>query len=402
MIEISGRFNTAVCYCDEIEATAREQIRELCEQRAFANSRIRIMPDVHAGSACTIGTTMTIEDRAVPNLVGVDIGCGMETVLLEDKGIDFDRLDAVIRERVPSGQAIRETPHPLTSEIDLEALRCRSAVNLERALLSLGTLGGGNHFIEADRDEDGRLYLVIHSGSRYMGLQTANHYQKLGWKTLKRAPNEARLALIERYKAEGRAAELNDALQALSAEYASFLDVPECFAYVEGKNLEDYIHDMRIVQRFAALNRQAMAQTILEGMNLHAADQFTTIHNYIDTEHRILRKGSVSAQKGERLLIPINMRDGALLCVGKGNPEWNCSAPHGAGRLMSRAVARDTLTVEEFQRQMAGIYTTCVAQGTLDESPMAYKSIDAILSQIGPTAEVVRQIKPIYNYKAGT
>ena len=402
MMEIIGRHNRAICYCDEIEETARQQIRDLCDQRAFAGSKIRIMPDVHAGVSCTIGTTMTIGDRAVPNLVGVDIGCGMETVLLEEKAIDFDRLDRVIRERVPSGQEVRRTPHPLTNEIDLEALRCRSAVSLDRAALSLGTLGGGNHFIEVDRDEDGRLYLVIHSGSRYLGLQTANHYQKLGWKTLKRVPDEARQALIERYKAEGRASELSDALRAMSAEYRPMTEVPERFAYVEGQNLEDYIHDMRIVQRFAALNRQAMAQTILEGMDLHAADRFTTIHNYIDTEHRILRKGSVSAQKGERLLIPINMRDGALICVGRGNPEWNCSAPHGAGRLMSRTVAQNTLTVEEFQRQMAGIYTTCVAQGTLDESPMAYKGIDAILSQICPTAEVVRQIRPVYNYKAGT
>jgi RNA-splicing ligase RtcB len=252
-----------------------------------------------------------------------------------------------------------------------------------------------------DRDEDGTLYLVIHSGSRYLGVQTAGYYQRLGWKTLNRVTAEAREALIERYKAEGRTAELSDALRALSEEYAQASNVPERFAYVEGENLEDYIHDMRLVQRFAALNRQAMAQAILEGMGLNAADQFTTTHNYIDTEHRILRKGSVSAQKGERLLIPINMRDGALLCVGKGNPEWNFSAPHGAGRLLSRTAAQDALTVEEFQREMEGIYTTCVSQGTLDESPMAYKGIDAILSQIGPTAEVIRQIRPIYNYKAG-
>ena len=401
MIEIKGRYNTATCYCDEIEEAARQQIQDLCDQRVFAGSRIRIMPDVHAGKACTIGTTMTIEDKAVPNLVGVDIGCGMETVLLEEKRIDFDRLDRVIREQVPSGKDVRQTPHSLNREIDLSMLRCHLAINMERAFLSLGTLGGGNHFIEVDRDEEGRLYLVIHSGSRNLGVQMAAYYQKLGWKCLNRVPNEAREALIERYKAEGRTDELNDALRAMSEGYMPAVDVPECFAYVEGENLEDYIHDMHLVQRFATLNRQAMVQTILEGLNLHMADQFTTIHNYIDIEHRTLRKGSVSAQMGERLLIPINMRDGALLCVGKGNPEWNFSAPHGAGRLMRRSVAQNTLTVEEFQRQMAGIYTTCVSQGTLDESPMAYKGIDAILSQIGPTAEVIRQIKPIYNYKAG-
>ena len=401
MIEIRGRYNTAICYCDEIEETARQQIQAMCDQPVFANSRIRIMPDVHAGKACTIGTTMTIEDKAVPNLVGVDIGCGMETVLLEEKRIDFDQMDRIIREQVPSGQAVREEPHPLNAEIDLSALVSSPAINMERALLSLGTLGGGNHFIEVDRDEEGRLYLVIHSGSRNLGAQTAAYYQKLAWKALNRVSDETRIELIKRYKAEGRTAELNDALRALGEGYAPFINVPQHFAYVEGENLHHYIHDMRLVQRFAVLNRQAMAKTILEGMNLHIADQFTTIHNYIDTEHGILRKGSVSAQKGERLLIPINMRDGALVCVGKGNPEWNFSAPHGAGRLLSRTAAQNTLSVEQFQREMEGVYTTCVSQSTLDESPMAYKGIDAILSQIGPTAEVVRQIRPVYNYKAG-
>jgi len=401
MIEIRGQFNGAICYCDDMDDSAAKQIRDMCDQPIFAGSKIRIMPDVHAGNGCTIGTTMTIGERAVPSLVGVDIGCGMETIQMEERVIDFDRLDRVIREQVPSGQAVREEPHQLNAEIDLSTLVCRHAINMERAVLSLGTLGGGNHFIEVDRDDEGRLYLVIHSGSRNLGAQTAAYYQKLGWKTLNRAPDKVRLALIERYKAEGRTAELNDALRALEEGYETSVDVPQHFAYVEGENLEHYIHDMRLVQRFAVLNRQAMAQAILEGMGLHNADQFTTIHNYIDTEHRILRKGSVSAQKGERLLIPINMRDGALMCVGKGNPEWNFSAPHGAGRLLSRTAAQNTLTVEQFQREMEGVYTTCVSQGTLDESPMAYKGIDAILSQIGPTAEVVRQIRPVYNYKAG-
>ena len=401
MIEIRGQYNTALCYCDEMEDTARQQIQEMCDQRLFAGSRIRIMPDVHAGAGCTIGTTMTIVDRAVPSLVGVDIGCGMETVRLEEKSVDFDALDRVIRRHIPSGKASRRTPHPLMAQVDLDQLRCRRAINPERTALSLGTLGGGNHFIEVDRDDDGALYLVIHSGSRSLGAQTASHYRRLGWQTMNRVPDEARQALIDRYKAQGRADEIEAALKAQSEGYAAPGDIPEKFAYLEGGNLEDYIHDMRLVQRFASLNRQAMAQTILEHMGLHVADQFTTIHNYIDTEHRILRKGSVSAQAGERLLIPINMRDGALICVGKGNPEWNCSAPHGAGRLLSRSVAQNSLSLEEFRRQMSGIYTTCVAQGTLDESPMAYKGIDAILSQIGPTADIVRRIRPVYNYKAG-
>ena len=401
MIEIRGRYNTAVCYTDTLEETARQQIQEMCDQRLFAGSKIRIMPDVHAGTGCTIGTTMTVTDQAAPNLVGVDIGCGMETVKLADREIDFEKLDQVIRAQVPSGENIRNTPHPLTDQIDLNQLRCRSAIHMERAVLSLGTLGGGNHFIEIDRDEEGNLYLIVHSGSRYLGVQTASFYRKLGWGAMNRLSDEARRGLIERFKAEGRTREIEKGLKELEERFI-VSDVPEKFAYVEGQNLQDYIHDMRIVQQYAALNRQAMIQTMIEQMGLTETDRFTTIHNYIDTENMILRKGAVSARKGERLLIPINMRDGALICIGKGNPEWNCSAPHGAGRLLSRTAAQNTLTVEEFRREMSGIYTTCVAQGTLDESPMAYKGLDEILAQIGPTAEVVKQIRPVYNFKAGT
>ena len=401
MIEIRGRYNKAVCYTDTLEETARQQIQEMCDQRLFAGSKIRIMPDVHAGTGCTIGTTMTVTDQAAPNLVGVDIGCGMETVKLADREIDFEKLDQVIRAQVPSGENIRNTPHPLTDQIDLNQLRCRSAIHMERAVLSLGTLGGGNHFIEIDRDEEGNLYLIVHSGSRYLGVQTASFYRKLGWGAMNRLSDEARRGLIERFKAEGRTREIEKGLKELEERFI-VSDVPEKFAYVEGQNLQDYIHDMRIVQQYAALNRQAMIQTMIEQMGLTETDRFTTIHNYIDTENMILRKGAVSARKGERLLIPINMRDGALICIGKGNPEWNCSAPHGAGRLLSRTAAQNTLTVEEFRREMSGIYTTCVAQGTLDESPMAYKGLDEILAQIGPTAEVVKQIRPVYNFKAGT
>ena len=402
MIEIKGQYNTALCYCDELEDSARQQIQDMCDERLFAGSRIRIMPDVHAGTGCTIGTTMTVTDKAAPSLVGVDIGCGMETVKLKEKGIDFDRLDRVIRGMVPAGFEVRDTPHPLTEQIDLNELRCFAAVDKERALLSLGTLGGGNHFIEVDRDEEGFLYLIVHSGSRQLGGQTAQYYRRLGWQAMRRVSDDSRRELIKRYKAEGRTNEIQTGLRELSENYAASMDIPEKFAFVEGKNLEDYLHDMKLVQRFATLNREAMTRTIIEGMGLTELDRFTTIHNYIDTEHRILRKGSVSAQKGERLLIPINMRDGALICVGKGNEEWNCSAPHGAGRILSRTAAQESLSLEEFRRQMEGIYTTCVAQGTLDESPMAYKGLAAILNQIGPTAEVVKRIRPLYNFKAGT
>ena len=402
MITIRGKYNTAVCYTNRLEVTARQQIQDMCDQQLFAGSQIRIMPDVHAGAGCTIGTTMTLTDKAVPSLVGVDIGCGMETVKLAEKEIDFAKLDQVIRTQIPSGEGVRKSPHPLAAQIDLKQLCCFAGIHEERAVLSLGTLGGGNHFIEIDRDEEGGLYLNIHSGSRHLGVQTESHYRKLGWKTMNSLPKEARLELIERYKAEGRFQEIEKGLQELKDRFAAPTDIPEKFAYVEGQNLKDYIHDMRIVQRYAALNRRAMIQMILEEMGLTEVDRFTTIHNYIDTENKILRKGSVSAQKGERLLIPINMRDGALICIGKGNPEWNCSAPHGAGRILSRTVAQNTLTVEEFRQEMEGIYTTCVAQGTLDESPMAYKGLDEILSQIGPTVEVVKQIRPVYNFKAGT
>ena len=402
MIEIQGKHNSAVCYCDELEETAQQQIQELCDQSVFAESRIRIMPDVHAGAGCTIGTTMTIKEKAAPSLVGVDIGCGMETVMLREKEIDFAKLDRVIRTSVPAGENIRKTPHPLTGQLALETLWCAAAVNKERAMLSLGSLGGGNHFIEVDRDDDGFLYLVIHSGSRYLGVQTAGYYKKLGWQSINTVSREERDRLIQRYKAEGRTQEIEQGLRELNERFESAAEVPETLAYVAGDNLEHYLHDMKIVQQFAALNRQAMAQAILEGMGWTETDSFTTIHNYIDTENMILRKGSVSAQKGERLLIPINMRDGALVCIGKGNPEWNYSAPHGAGRVLSRKAAQERLNVEQFRKEMEGIYSTCVAESTLDESPMAYKGMDAILSQIGPTAEIVKRIKPIYNFKAGT
>ncbi len=402
MIEIRGKHNTAVCYTDTMEETARQQIQDMCDQQVFEGARIRVMPDVHAGAGCTIGTTMTIKDKVAPNLVGVDIGCGMETVKLAERELDFSKLDRIIREQIPSGENVRNTPHPLTEMIDLNALRCVSAVKLDRAMLSIGTLGGGNHFIEVDRDEDGYLYLVIHSGSRYLGVQTAGYYRRIGWKAMNSVPNESRCELIERYKAEGRPQEIENGLREMEENFIASQTIPEQFAYVEGSNLLDYLHDMQIVQWYATLNRQAMTQTIIDGMGLTETERFTTIHNYIDTENRILRKGSVSAQKGERLLIPINMRDGALICIGKGNPEWNCSAPHGAGRILSRKAAQNTLTVEEFRREMQGIYTTCVAQSTLDESPMAYKGLEEILEQIGPTAEVVKQIRPVFNFKAGT
>ena len=398
MIRIEGKKNEALCYTSILEEAAAEQIRAVCDQEAFAGSRIRIMPDVHAGKGCTIGTTMTIRDKIVPGMVGVDIGCGMETVRLEEKEIDFYALDGVIRTYIPAGRAVREQEHPLNARIDLNALRCAEHVDLERARLSIGSLGGGNHFIEIDRDEQGNLYLVVHSGSRNLGTQVATYYQRAAWNELSRKARSTK-DIVAQMKAEGRQEEISEVLKAMRKEAVP--DVPKDLAYVEGALFDDYIHDMRITQHFATLNRKAMVDVILEKMGLHAVEQFTTIHNYIDTEHMILRKGSVSAMAGEKLLIPINMRDGSLICIGRGNEEWNCSAPHGAGRLMSRTQAVRSLSMEEYRREMAGIYTTSVAQDTLDESPMAYKPLEEIVQQIGPTAEIVSRIVPVYNFKAG-
>ena len=366
MIELRGKYAEAKVFTDVVDQESISQVISLLGQPYAQGSRVRMMPDIHAGAGCTVGTTMTIGDKVCPNLVGVDIGCGMETVRVKEKHMELQKLDKLIRVEIPSGFAIRSKPHRYIKEIDLSELRCAKHVDLLRAEKSLGTLGGGNHFIEANKDEEGNLYLVIHSGSRRLGLEICNYYQ-------------------------------NEGYRALSGEDY----VPKPLAWVEGNLLQDYLHDMAIAQRYANLNRRAMMDTILKGMGLKAADRFTTIHNYIDLEHGILRKGAVSAQAGERLLIPINMRDGSLICIGKGNEDWNCSAPHGAGRLLSRSEAKQSFTVHEFKKQMQGIYTTSVGAATLDECPMAYKSMADIVDNIGPTVDIERVIKPIYNFKAG-
>jgi RNA-splicing ligase RtcB len=360
------------------------------------------MPDVHAGMGCTIGTTMTITDKIVPGMVGVDIGCGMETAKIEERGIDFEKLDALIRKRIPCGREVHTRGHSLSDEAGLDELRCASRVNLDRAGKSIGTLGGGNHFIEVDTDpnEDGALYIVVHSGSRHLGTEVATYYQDEAYRSFAGNSSNQVAAAIAELKSEGRNREIEGAIRKLRAEGAQKPDIPKDLAYATGELFADYIHDMRIVQQFAVLNRQAMMNTILTGMRLTQADRFSTIHNYIDTDRMILRKGAVSAMAGEKLLIPINMRDGSLICIGKGNDEWNCSAPHGAGRLMSRKAAFAALSMDEYKAEMEGIYTTSVTGKTLDESPMAYKSMEAIISQIGPTAEIETRIKPVYNFKA--
>ncbi len=398
MIEIIGTYNVAKCFTDHLEEAAARQIQSVCDQPAFAGCKLRIMPDVHAGMGCTIGTTMTIRDKIVPGMVGVDIGCGMETVKLAEKEIDFAALDALIRVKIPSGRDVRQLHHPLNYEIDLNQLRCSPYVNLARARLSLGTLGGANHFIEVDRNDVGERYLVVHSGSRHLGLEVCNYYQDQGRFAMWGGARYQLDQRIAEYKAAGRHKEIQSMLNEMKKEHE--ISVPKALAWVEGRLFDDYIHDMRIIQRFAVLNRKAMTDVILSGLGLTRVEEFTTIHNYIDTEFMILRKGSVSARAGEKLLIPINMRDGSLICVGKGNEDWNCSAPHGAGRLMSRKQAAATLSMDEYRAEMAGVFTTCVVEDTIDESPMAYKSLDEIVSQIGPTADIVERIRPVYNFKA--
>lgn len=398
MIEIRGKFNTAPCYTPVLDGKAADQIRLVCDEEAFRDSKIRIMPDVHAGKGCTIGTTMTITDKIVPGMVGVDIGCGMETVQITQRDIDFEKLDALIHRDIPCGREVRKVSHEYNTKIDLSELRCAPYVNLDRAAKSIGTLGGGNHFIEADRSDMGDIYIVVHSGSRHLGVDVADYYQEQGRMALWGGARYQIEQLIETLKAEGRFQEIQPAVTALKKEHK--INIPKDLTYVEGKLFEDYIHDMRIVQRFAVLNRKAMMDVLLSGMGFTKADEFTTIHNYIDTNAMILRKGSVSAKNGEKLLIPINMRDGSLICIGKGNPEWNYSAPHGAGRLMSRSAAFSTLSMGQYREEMKGIYSTCVVPDTLDESPMVYKSMEEIIVQIEPTAQVVERIKPIYNFKS--
>ena len=398
MLEIKGKVNTALCFARIIEDEAIEQIRRMCDYEFTEGSRIRIMPDVHAGKGCTVGTTMTVRDKAVPNIVGVDIGCGMYTVSLGRAEIDMARMDAAAH-YIPSGMNVWEGRK---ERFDLTGLRCWRELKetgwLER---SLGTLGGGNHFIEIDRAADGTNYLVIHSGSRNLGKQVAEYYQRLAVE-LNRGKDEyleRRNALIEEYKAAGRRKEIEGALKALRWKPRD-ATMPEDLCFVYGEYLQDYLHDVEICQRFARRSRELMAEIILQRLGIDAGEAFHTIHNYIDTDEMILRKGAIAAHKGEKVLIPINMRDGSVLAVGKGNPEWNFSAPHGAGRLMSRTAAKERLDLEEYRREMAGVYTTSVNEATLDEAPMAYKSLSDIIDVIGESVDIIEVLKPIYNFKA--
>ena len=410
MKTVEGIYNTAKIFTDVVDEKSLEQIETLCNQEFVSGQKIRLMPDVHAGAGCTIGTTMTIGDKIVPNLVGVDIGCGMETLVIRaesdaSKYFNPEQLDKIIRKNIPSGRDIRKFPHRLADEIEFE--KVRGKFDKHRACLSVGTLGGGNHFIEADRDDEGNLYIVVHSGSRHAGKEIAEYYQEEAWKQLNGIGQSEIMALIGKLKSEGRETEIQEEI--LKAKSQVRTDIPKDLAYVSGELFDDYIHDMKIMQHFATMNRKAMIETISIGLHIKEEDiieRFTTIHNYIDTKcddensQMILRKGAVSAKKGEKLLIPINMRDGSLVCIGKGNEDWNCSAPHGAGRVMSRMKAKKELDLARFKSEMAGIWSSTVNKATLDEAPMAYKTMDDIVANIGDTAEIVKIIKPIYNFKA--
>lgn len=398
MFEIIGKVNSAHCYATVVEEEAIAQIKRMCDYEFTKGSKIAIMPDVHAGKGCTIGTTMTIVDRAVPNIVGVDIGCGMYTINLGKRDIDFEKLDEVAH-FIPSGMNVWEGR---MERFDLMELRCyrvlRDTRRLER---SLGTLGGGNHFIEVDEAKDGTKYLVIHTGSRNLGKQVAEYYQGLAIElhSGKEEYFKKRDALIAEYKAAGRRKEIQNALKELTWERRQS-EIPDDLCYLYGTYFEDYLHDVEVCQRFARRNREKIAEVMLERTGMESFDAFHTIHNYIDTEEMILRKGAIAAHKGEKVLIPINMRDGSVLAIGKGNPEWNYSAPHGAGRVMSRTKAKELLSMEEYQKVMEGVYTTSVNMATIDEAPMAYKSLHDIIDVIKESVDVIDVMKPIYNFKA--
>lgn len=398
MIEIVGKYNVAKVYTDNIEQAAYAQVLNLMNQKFAEGSTFAIMPDCHAGAGCVIGITMKIVDKVVPNLVGVDIGCGMLVVKI-DKSFKFDlrKVDRIWHENIPSGMNHRTKKHKFADNAKIEDII--APVNVDKLKFSIGTLGGGNHFGEIDVDNDGNYYIVIHSGSRHLGIEVCKHYQRIAIEYHK-DKKKSDIAVIEKLKKEGRQSEIESVLKASKQSLPS---IPDDLAYLEGQHLEDYMHDMKIAQEYAIWNREAMMEVLLGELGIgkdKIIEKFCTIHNYIDVENRILRKGSISLQKNETAIIPMNMRDGSLIVRGKGNPEWNFSGPHGAGRLMSRSKAKESLSLDDFKKSMAEIYTTCVSTGTIDESPMAYKPFDEIMRNIEPTADIIERIRPIYNFKA--
>lgn len=366
MKTVKGIYAEAKIFTDDVEEYAEAQVRMICDNEVADGSTICMMPDIHPGKIAPIGLSMTVTDKVIPQLLGVDIGCGMTCVKLNKNSVEFQKLDRVIRENVPSGFVIRKDPHHMAEEFSYEGLHCVRHINRQKAERSLGTLGGGNHFIELDRGTDGSTYLVVHTGSRHLGEEVAEYYTKLANYSLKE---------------KGR-------------------EVPYYMSYLEGDNKDAYVEDVRIIQSYAEWNRQIIVREILKGMKWKAVEQFSVAHNYLD-DAGILRKGSISAGKGERLVIPANMRDGMILGIGRGNAEWNCSAPHGSGRRLKREDVKNQYTVLEFKKEMKGIYSSCVGADTLDEAPFAYRSITEITAQIEDTVEITDLLKPVYNFKAG-
>ena len=416
MIEIQTKKNTVKVFTDQLDKQTKQQIAATARDPAYADAKIRVMPDTHAGRGCVIGMTMTLHGRVSPSLVGVDIGCGMEVVKLQENDLPLPALDAFVHEHIPAGKRIHVTPQ--TTDIPLGDLICAPSVDLGRARCSLGTLGGGNHFIEVDRDSDGTLYLVIHSGSRSLGAAVANHYRDAAYQYhLKKARKARRMDTRDRLDMEldpfdvarfGVDAYGDDLhafdrpTKATRRDDQGKLPVKWETATCEGQLFEDYLHDLSIAVRFAEENRRRIANAICEALGFHVAERFSCVHNYID-DHRILRKGAISARRGEQVFIPLNMRDGALIGRGLGNPDWNFSAPHGAGRACSRTDARHAYNVEAYRATMreAGVYTTTATKETLDECPMAYKSMDRILPYLGDCVTVEAHLRPVYNFKAG-
>lgn len=372
---LNGKYNSAKVFnCTELDSATRAQIHTLLNNEVSKDSNIVVMPDTHVGKGCVVGLTMTVTDKIMPNLVGVDIGCGVNMTRINAEHIEFQHLDKCIRENVPSGFSIRETPHKFADLTDIDKLKCANAINLDRAYCSIGTLGGGNHFIELDRDDEGNTYLTIHSGSRHLGVEVVEYYLKEGAKVLKEK---------------------------------GITDVPYELTYLTDELKEDYLHDMFIVQDYADWNRRAIRDEICKYMKWYSKndrDLFvaTCVHNYVSDDNAcvVLRKGAISSREGERVIIPINMRDGIIIGTGLGNPEWNCSAPHGAGRLFSRKQAKQNFTVSQFKSTMDGVYCSCINPDTLDEAPFVYRDINDILNVIGETVKVDKIIKPIYSFKA--
>lgn len=403
MLELKGKYNSCKVFTDNIDSATISQLTNLLNQEFVSDSQVRIMSDCHSGKGCVIGTTMTITNKIVPNLVGVDIGCGMRAVKLADKHLDLPNLVSVIHKYVPAGFEIHEEAIATSGVADILA-----PVSVDKAFKSLGTLGGGNHFIEVDVDKNGDYWLVIHTGSRHLGIEVCDYYQNLAYESLKLKSHNGKTIkdltkeLVAEYTNAGRKKEISKALTKLRSDYkATHVTVPFELAYLEGQAMQDYLHDMKLAQEHAKINRETIAKQILKYTKLTEVESFDTIHNYIDVDNMILRKGSISAQAGEKVIIPMNMRDGSLICVGKGNEDWNYSAPHGAGRILSRSKAKDTISMTEYQESMKGIYTTSVNRGTIDESPMAYKPMEQIIENTKDTIEIIDVIKPVYNFKAG-